>query len=237
VLRLLVQKLSANVDQTYKVMTPLMSAAYWTNPAVVQCLAEIGADINQTEARNGRTPLIAAAHVGEPDSVRFVVEAGARIGAVGKWGGTALHMSARNGEYLIMQNSLEEACADIEDVKNNGESVWDLLIEHLSDARRREDELARASAALTSLLRVMVVRGASPPALLTLLSSANRLIGQEREQLRARLPAYLARRRAYLDSRCPRISVLPGVLRALICTFEGAATTEEKWATGLGQAN
>jgi hypothetical protein len=38
-----------------------------------------------------------------------------------------------------------------------------------------------------------------------------------------------------LDLRCPRISLLPGVLRALIYTFEGPATTEELWATGLGQ--
>jgi hypothetical protein len=40
-----------------------------------------------------------------------------------------------------------------------------------------------------------------------------------------------------LDLFCPRISVLPGVLRALICTFEGIATTAELWATGLGQAS
>jgi hypothetical protein len=51
-----------------------------------------------------------------------------------------------------------------------------------------------------------------------------------------RLPAYLAHRRAYVDLRCPRISPLPGVLRALIYGVEGATTTEELWATGLGTA-
>jgi hypothetical protein len=59
---------------------------------------------------------------------------------------------------------------------------------------------------------------------------------QEGARLRARLPAYLAHRRAYLNSRCPRISLLPGVLRTLIHGFEGPATTEELWATGLGTA-
>jgi hypothetical protein len=39
-----------------------------------------------------------------------------------------------------------------------------------------------------------------------------------------------------LDLRCPRISLLPGVLRALIYGFEAPGTTEELWATGLGQA-
>jgi hypothetical protein len=94
----------------------------------------------------------------------------------------------------------------------------------------------RDPAALTGLLRVLVLRGAPPSALVALLSPEPALVMQEGARLRARLPAYLAHRRAYLDSRCPRISLLPGVLRALIYGFEGPATTEELWATGLGTA-
>jgi hypothetical protein len=89
---------------------------------------------------------------------------------------------------------------------------------------------------LTGLLQVLVLRGAPPPALVAVLSPEAARVVQEGARLRARLPAYLAHHRAYLDSRCPRISLLPNVLRALIYGFEGPATTEELWATGLGQA-
>jgi hypothetical protein len=81
----------------------------------------------------------------------------------------------------------------------------------------------------------MVLRGAPPPALVALLSPEPARVVQEGARLRARLPAYLAHRRAYLDLRCPRISALPVLLRAVIYGFEGPATTEELWATGLGQ--
>jgi hypothetical protein len=65
-----------------------------------------------------------------------------------------------------------------------------------------------------------------------LLTMAVRVL-QEGARLRARLPAYLAYRCACLDSRCPRIFLLPGVLhaQALIYIFEGPTTTEELWAT------
>jgi hypothetical protein len=82
----------------------------------------------------------------------------------------------------------------------------------------------------------MVLRGAPPPALVALLSPEPARVVQEGARLRARLPAYLAHRRAYSDLRCPRVSFLPGVLRALIYGFEGPGTTEELWATGLGEA-
>jgi hypothetical protein len=77
---------------------------------------------------------------------------------------------------------------------------------------------------------------APPPALVALLSPKPARVVQEGPQLRARLPAYLVHRRAYLDLRCPRSSLLPGVLLALIYGIEGPATTEELWSTGLGQA-
>jgi hypothetical protein len=67
-----------------------------------------------------------------------------------------------------------------------------------------------------------------------LLSPEPARVVREGARLRAQFPAYLAHRRAYLDLRCPCISLLPGVLRALIYGFEGPATTEELWATGLG---
>jgi hypothetical protein len=150
-----------------------------------------------------------------------------------KYGDTALLMSARNGRYTTMQYLLEEAGANFEDVNTHEETVWDLLTGYLEEVEaEEEDDLA----ALTGLLRVLVLRGAPPPALVALLSPEPARMVQERARLQARLPAYLAHRRAYLDLRCPRICLLPDVLRALIYGFEGPGTTEELWATGLGTA-
>jgi hypothetical protein len=50
---------------------------------------------------------------------------------------------------------------------------------------------------------------------------------------RARLLAHLVRRRALLDAHCP---VLPPLIRALVHGYMELTTTEELWATGLGQA-
>jgi hypothetical protein len=195
---------------------------------VLRCLAQkLGADVNQANP-DGEKPLVAAAYLGDLTSVRCLIELGAKVGAMDAHGDTALLASALNGHYVIMQYLLEEAGANMDDVNNFGNDVWVLLILYSED---------RDPVALTGLLRVLVLRGAPPPALVALLSPEPARVVQEGARLRARLPAYLARRRAYLDSRCPRISQLPGVLRALIHGFEGSATTEELWATGLGTAD
>jgi hypothetical protein len=198
---------------------------------VLRCLVqELGADVNQ--ALHGETPLILAAAKGYLAVVRCLIELGARVAAMDRHGYTALLQSAHYGQHAVMQYLLEEAGANMADTSYD-DTVWDLLTEHLKD----EVEVNRSDpAALTGLLRVMVLRGAPPPALVALLSPKPARVVQEGARLRGRLPAYLAHRRAYLDSRCPRISLLPGVLRALIHGFEGPATAEELWATGLGTA-
>jgi hypothetical protein len=171
--------------------------------------------------------------MGRTAVARYLVEAGVEAGGVATNGDTALLVSSRYGSYATMQYLLEEAGASMHVVNNDGETVWGMMTGHLGDRSvvKRSDP-----AALTGLLRVLVLRGAPPPALVALLSPEPARVVQEGAWLRARLLAYLAHRRAYLDSRCPRISLLPGVLRALIYGFEGPATTEELWATGLGTA-
>jgi hypothetical protein len=203
---------------------------------VVRCLVQqMGADVNQI--LYGDKPLIVAAKNGCSDLVRLLVELGAEVGAEDEYGYTALNISARDGHYPTTQYLVEDAGANMEDVNKDGNNAWAYLIVDLElDADDNDDEVEEDHAALTALLRVLVLRGAPPPALVALLSPEPARVVQEGTRLRARLPAYLAHRRAYLDSRCPRISVLPGVLRALINILEGPATTEELWATGLGQA-
>jgi hypothetical protein len=233
-MRCLVWKLGANVDNT-----PLINAALQGNPAVVRLLVELGADVNHADpSDDGRTPLIIAACFGDLAIVRCLIELGAEVGAVNVLGNTALLESTFNGRLSMTQYFLENADANMDTVNNDGETLWDMLKGHLEDVADEASVLEEdATAELTGLLRVMVLRGAPTPALVALLSPEHARVVQEGARLRARLPAYLAHRRAYLDLRCPRISLLPGVLRALIYTFEGRATTEGLWATGLGQAN
>jgi hypothetical protein len=234
-MRCLVQKLGADVNGGMPSNdTPLAIAAVHDYMAGVQCLVELGADVNQASV--GEMPLSIAASMGNRGVVRGLVHLGARLEAVDRDGDTALLVGARNGHYATVRYLLEEAGASIDDVTNDVVTVWDFLTDHLENAADTDEEEGDEEdpAALTGLLRVMVLRGAPPPALVALLSPEPTRVVQEGARLRAWLPAYLAHRRAYLDSRCPRVTHLPGVLRALIYTFEGPTTTEELWATRLG---
>jgi hypothetical protein len=124
----------------------------------------------------------------------------------------------------------------MDDVNNDGYSAWGLLREHFSTFGEEYEE-GRDPVALIGLLRVMVLHCAPPPTLVALLSPKPACVMQEGAWLRARLPAYITHRRAYLDLNCSRISLLPGVLQALVHGFEGSAATDELWATGLGTAS
>jgi hypothetical protein len=218
---------------------PLVIAAAGGYLDVLRCLVrELGADVNQTGL--GVSPLHMAISRGDLAVVRCLVQLGAAIGTMNDDGDTALLMSAQIASFPTVHYLLEEGGANMDDVNNDGETIWDLLTERLENAADTDDEEEAGGVedpvSLADLLRVMVLRGAPPPTLLALLSPESVRVVQEGARLRARLPAYLAHRRAYLDTRCPRISLLPGVLRALIYTCEGPATTEELWATGLGTA-
>jgi hypothetical protein len=236
VLRWLVQELGADVSQIYNGDTPLIVAADINNLATLKCLVELGADVNQDSGTD--TPLMVAALMSMTAVVRCLIELGAEVGAVDTNGDTALFVCARYGSYAKMHYLLEEAGASMDDLNNDGKTVWGIMTQQLEFIEEKELYLDEdEKAALTGLLRVMVLRAAPPPALVALLSPEPARVVQKGARLRGRLPAYLAHRRAYLDSRCPRISLLPGVLRALIHGFEGPATTEERWATRLGTAD
>jgi hypothetical protein len=84
--------------------------------------------------------------------------------------------------------------------------------------------------ARTAMLRVMVLHGGPSESLTTKLPPPFQRIVQDGARLRARLPAYLAQRRALLDAHCP---LLPP-LRDLVHGYDEPTTTDELWATGLG---
>jgi hypothetical protein len=232
VVRLLVQELGADIDQGGQHgVTPLIMESSRGHLAAVRYLIELGARIEAT-ANGGATALHMAASRGQLTVVRCLVELGAQVGAVDNDGDTTLLVSALNGRYATMQYLLEEAGANIDDVNNNGQTVWDTLMERLEDNGDDDDENPDPLA-LAGLLQVLVLRGTPPPALVALLLPEPTRVVQEGARLRARLPAYLVRRRALLDAHCP---VLLPPLRALVHGYMELITTEEIWATGLGVA-
>jgi hypothetical protein len=100
---------------------------------------------------------------------------------------------------------------------------------YLGLLQRAVDRLNSDSEALTSLLRVIVLIE-DPPASAVAALAPEHVQVVEVAQLRTRLPAYLARRRALLDEHCLLIPLLWALIHD---NNPGPITTEEIWATGL----
>jgi hypothetical protein len=171
--RCLVQELGADVSQTCHGDTPLMIAAAYGFPDLVRLLVtDLGADINQGNP-HGEAPLYLTSSRGHLDVVKMLVaELGAEAGAVDNYVYTALLESALDGQLRTMQYLLEDAGANMDDVSNKGETVWDLLTEPSTAVAEGRAETNTST--LTGLLRVLVLRGAPPPALVALLSPSPR---------------------------------------------------------------
>jgi hypothetical protein len=105
-----------------------------------------------------------------------------------------------------------------------------MLESYLVEPDEADEE--HSAAAVTELLGVMVLRGAPPATLTAALSLEHMRVVELGARLRARLPAYLARRRGQLNRYCPLLSPLCSI----VCGYEEPTTTEELWATGLGVA-
>jgi hypothetical protein len=141
-------------------------------------------------------------------------------------GNTPLLISAIWCQPMVTQYLLEHGGANIADVNNTNETIWDLLEETLLNSGPEHE------VAVTDLLKVMVLRGAPSAELATRLLPEFVSVIQKGARLRTALPDYLARRQALLDTHCP---LLPP-LRAIVNSYEEPTTTEELWATGLGSA-
>jgi hypothetical protein len=203
VMRLLVQELGAGVNHAMAdERSPLILAAFGGDPATVLLLVqELGASVNYTMP-HGETHLIVAALSGHLSVVRCLINFGAEINAADRFGFTALLASVIEGHFSTGRFLLEEGGANMEDVNNRGETIWDMLTyerERVAGGLEEEQD----QPALTALLRVMVLRGAPPPALVDLLSPENARVVREGALLRGRLPAYLVWRRARLDMHFP----------------------------------
>jgi ankyrin repeat protein len=148
-----------------------------------------------------------------------------------KYGRSALLIAVYYAQYHVVEwlleyggSSITERCRAPHD-----KSAWEVLMDgqfHFPIGDRGY------ATTLTSMLRVMVLREDPPTSFAYYtLSPEHARVLKEGARLRARLPAYLARRRAIMDDHCPLISPL----RALVRGYDPEpTTTEEIWATGLG---
>jgi hypothetical protein len=199
-------------------------------------LREGGSQIRETNDF-GNTALILAAQYGRLETVEWLLkEGGSHIGEANHHSCTAMLHAAYFGMLEIVAWLLEHGGANIADVDIEGRTVWNILEEHLVEDEEGsgdddEDPVYDATM-VTALLRVMVLRGAPPAELTACLAPEHAQGVHEGARLRARLPAYLAKRRALLDTHCPLIAPL----QDLVHGYEIPTTTDELWATGLGAA-
>jgi hypothetical protein len=201
-------------------------------PRVQKMLAD--GDVRITDADvYGRTALLYAAEGGPhalPTLEWLLEEGGARITERDHQGNTVLLRAAFRGNFKTCQWLLEDGGADITEMNDAGLTVWTMLVLYFFGEHPGDDE----DAELTTLLRVMVVRGAPPADFVAKLRRPEHArVVEEGARLRAALPAYLARRRALLDARCPLIPPLLVLVRGY---DPEPTTTKEVWATGLGVA-
>jgi hypothetical protein len=198
-------------------------------PKVQSMLREGTARISDTDDC-GRTALHWSTNAPLPMLQWLLTEGGCTVSQTDNSGSTALIWAAMHGNFEVIQWLLEHGGADISNLTNRSKSVWDLLslILKTSNMFKQMTENAKC----VNLLRVMFLKGAPSPELVMRMSPEHALMAQEGARLRAALPTYLTRRRALLNVHCPLIPPL----RAIVFGYFELTTTEDFWATGLGDA-
>jgi ankyrin repeat protein len=197
-------------------------------PRVQWLLSKHPASIAETDIL-GRTALLLSAYNGMLPMCQWLLSKGATITETDILGYTPLLSAAIKANMpenlTTVKWLLEFGGASIAETTNSQRTCWDLL--SLCDFWRTCD-----TAAVTALLQVMLLRGAPPLSMASQLSPDYRRVVEEGARLRARLPAYLARRRRVrLSAHCP----LLGPLRTLaLVRANHQPTTKQIWATGLG---
>jgi hypothetical protein len=228
--RSLVEGRASVVDVDKYGRTALLLAAFNDQLPVLQFLLTDGGASVQEVDKDGRSVVLLAALWGHHRLVTWLLEeGGATITERDNGGDTALLLAAHSGHLWTVQILLEHCGSDIAEVNHSGSSVWDLLEDYIvADEEEAEgDDAGDDAAAVTALLRVMVLQQAPPDELVLQLSPAHVLVVEDAARLRARLPHYLACRKDVLDMQCP---LLPPLL-ALVHDYEEPNTTDELWAT------
>jgi hypothetical protein len=217
----------------------LIAAEHDQLPMVIWLLREGGATL--TEADNlGRTCLLRACLYNHQPIVKWLLEeGGASIKQSTNLGNTALLLAIESGHHAMATWLLEHGGSSVMEETNDRCSVWQLMRGNMefveSDTDLDTDPNTRIGRsdedlmALTTLLRVMLLRSAPPPMLVAEVSLVHKQLMREGIRLRQRLPFYLARRRALVEEHCPLLEPL----RALVLGYQEPTTTEELWATGL----
>jgi hypothetical protein len=233
----------ANVAHTDRLgMTALHWAGNDGNLSCVTYLLEHGARITERD-NEGTTAFLFAALSGNLEVLQYLLssEGGASITETEVYGNTALLLAAGYGcKPATVQWLLEYGGAQITDTNNAGDSVWNVHLDAslqvmLIDAYKKDDDddkyvsidgeyvPTENTVALNALLCVMVLHGGPPESLVKDVAPPFQQIVQDGARLRARLPAYLAQRRALLDAHCP---LLPP-LQDLVHGYEEPTTTDE----------
>jgi len=89
---------------------PLMHrAAALGHVAMVECLAEMGAEVAAGDSNRGSPPLHPAAARGNPEIAKLLMSKGALAGAADQMGNTALHYAAEHGHLDMCELLLEES--------------------------------------------------------------------------------------------------------------------------------
>lgn len=217
----------------------MIAAEHDNLPMVIWLLREGGATLTETD-NLGRTCLLRACLYNHQPIVKWLLEeGGASIKQSTNLGNTALLLAIESGHHAMATWLLEHGGSSAMELTNDGCSVWNLIRGNL-DVVEVDTDLDTVtnmhcgrpendSTALTTLLRVMVLRRSPPPELVAEMSSVHKQLMREGIRLRQRLPFYLARRRALVEEHCPLLEPL----RALVLGYQEPATTEELWATGL----
>jgi hypothetical protein len=236
----------ANVAHTdSEGMTALLWVCDEEDITAVKYLLEHGASLTES-SNDGTTALLRAASGGRLQLVRYLhsLECSASITETDGSGNTALLRAAMYHNPKVVQWLLEYGNAQITDTNSVGDLVWTegyglpVMLKRAyaesNDGRfptYKGDHVREGDiVAFAAMLHVMVLHSEPPESLTNALAPPFQRIVRDGARLRARLPAYLAGRRALLDTNCPLL--LP--LQALVHGYKEPTTTDELWATGLG---
>ena len=189
----------------------------------------------------GMTALLWAALNGHLEVVRWLLrEGGSSVVERDNDGWTALLYAAYNGHLEVVRWLLSEGGSSIDEQTNDegpdGKSLWNWVPKWYNEEDEDEDENEDDDVdeeAATACLRTCLTLGALPDGFdaTTRLSPSQQELARKAVILRARLPAWLERRRSLVREGLPRC--LPSVLGAVVQEY-CEPSEDEVWDEVVG---